>query len=67
MAGDAGSMAGGVALIVIGGLFLMYTALDFSMEWVQEWWPIGPMIFGVYLVYKSRTSKKDSAGTARAD
>ena len=60
LAGGNGSLAGGVALIVIGILFLMNTALDYSMEWVADWWPMGPILFGVYLVYQAVTEKKNA-------
>lgn len=59
-AGGNGSLAGGVALIVIGILFLMNTALDYSMEWVADWWPMGPILFGAYLVYQAVTEKKNA-------
>ena len=49
-----GSTAGGVALIVIGVLFLLDLNTDISMEWIEDWWPLALVAFGVYLVRKAR-------------
>jgi len=51
--GMRGSILGGSLLIVGGFLLLMHTKFDVPMEWVADWWPVGPMIFGVYLLAKA--------------
>ncbi len=48
-----GSYLGGVALFVFGAVALSNTAFGFSLEWVQEWWPVVPIFFGAYLVYQA--------------
>ena len=47
-----GSLAGGVALIIVGFILLSNTVLGFSLIWLEEWWPAAPILFGIYLVYR---------------
>ncbi len=54
---DKGSVAGGAFLIVIGVLLLMHTKFDMDMDWLQEWWPLGAIALGVWLIYKARKRK----------
>jgi TM2 domain-containing membrane protein YozV len=56
--GGGGSVAGGVLLIAIGLVLFLHTRFDVSMAWVEEWWPLGAVILGVYLIYKARTNGK---------
>jgi hypothetical protein len=51
--GIRGSFLGGTILIIFGIVALTNTAMGFSLEWLEEWWPIGPLMLGVYLVYKA--------------
>jgi len=55
--GARGSMVGGVALVVIGVLLLMYTRFDFDMYWVEEWWPAGLILVGAWLFLKDRMGR----------
>lgn len=59
--GARGSMAGGVALVVLGLLLLMYTRFDFDMYWVEEWWPAGLIAVGVWLFLKDRMGRGGDA------
>jgi hypothetical protein len=47
-----GSVAGGVTMIVVGFIFLLHTRFGYSLDWMQDWWPMAPLLFGVWLVYK---------------
>ena len=47
-----GSLAGGVVLIIVGVVLLSNTALGFSLDWLEQWWPAAPILFGAYLVYR---------------
>ena len=47
-----GSLAGGLVLIAVGVVLLSNTALGFSLEWLEQWWPAAPILFGIYLVYR---------------
>ena len=49
---QSGSVGGGIALIVIGFIFLMNTAFDWDFRWLEAWWPLGPIGFGVWLFLK---------------
>jgi hypothetical protein len=53
-----GSLFGGIALIVVGGLALAYTRFGISLQWLDRWWPLALVILGGYLIYKSYVSKK---------
>ena len=53
----SGSLAGGVALIVIGLLILGHNVLGLSLAWLADWWPIALVGAGVWLVYEDRRAK----------
>jgi TM2 domain-containing membrane protein YozV len=53
----SGSLAGGVALIVIGTLILAHNVLGLSLAWLIDWWPIGLVAAGAWLVYEDRRAK----------
>jgi TM2 domain-containing membrane protein YozV len=57
MPGGKGSLFGGVALIVLGGLALAYTRFNVSMVWLERWWPAALVILGGYLIYRSFAAK----------
>ncbi len=57
LAPGGGSLTGGMFLIIIGGMLLANTALDISLDWVEDWWPLAPILFGVYLVVKAAKEK----------
>lgn len=46
-----GSYLGGGALLLFGVIALSNTAFGFSLDWLNDWWPILPMGFGAFLVY----------------
>jgi len=48
-----GSIPGGLAVIVVGGILLSNTLFDMPLDWVRDWWPAALIIFGVYLVARS--------------
>ena len=57
MPGVGGSVFGGSVLIGLGTLLLFHTRFDMSLDWVEEWWPLGPIVFGAYLVYRGVNKK----------
>ena len=61
MPSPLGSLTGGVILIVLGGLLFLNTKFDFSLEWLDEWWPLGMVALGVYLVRKARAERSTSS------
>lgn len=56
---NKGSTVGGIFLVVLGVLFLLYTRFDFDMRWLEEWWPTGIILVGLYLFAKDRRSPSD--------
>lgn len=53
MPGIQGSIFGGLLLIAVGAIFLSHTVWGISLAWVEDWWPLAPILFGVYLIGKS--------------
>jgi len=51
--GMGGSIVGGSILIAAGFAVLLHTRWDVRLDWVEEWWPLFPMLFGAYLVGKA--------------
>lgn len=51
--GLSGSIPGGLAIIAVGGVFLSHTLFGVPLDWVRDWWPVGLILFGVYLVGRS--------------
>jgi TM2 domain-containing membrane protein YozV len=48
--GMSGSIFAGLGLIVVGIIALSYTKYDMSLTWLEDWWPVIPILVGVYLV-----------------
>ena len=57
-----GSLAGGVALIVIGLLLFANTAFGVSLDWLDQWWPMGLVLLGAWLVYRNVAEKRATPG-----
>ena len=51
--GMRGSILGGLALIGLGSILLSNTLFDYSLRWLEDYWPLAPILFGVYLVGKA--------------
>jgi len=54
-----GSKGWGLALIVAGSVFLLNTTLGFSLDWLEELWPMFLIGFGGWLYWKARQSDKE--------
>ena len=52
MPGIRGSIFGGMILIIAGGIILSHTAYGLSLTWLEDWWPAGLLLIGVYLIVK---------------
>jgi hypothetical protein len=55
-----GSMAGGVALIIGGLAMLLHLQFDWSLIWLETWWPILPVGIGIYLFLKGLRERAES-------
>jgi hypothetical protein len=58
MPASGGSVAGGITMIAIGLILLLHTRFDMSLEWLRAWWPLAPVLFGGWLVYRGVTNGK---------
>ncbi|NWG14577.1 MAG: hypothetical protein HXY20_13705 [Acidobacteria bacterium] len=48
-----GTLAGGIVLILLGGLLFAHTRFGMPLEWVERWWPVAFILAGLYLIYRS--------------
>lgn len=55
---ERGSMAGGVVLVVLGGLLLLNRLFDISLDWIADWWPLGVVALGIWLILKARKGRE---------
>jgi hypothetical protein len=51
--GMGGSILGGAILMAAGFAVLLHTRWGMRLDWIAEWWPVFPMLFGAYLVGKA--------------
>lgn len=47
-----GSIVGGGVLAGFGALALSNTLFGFSLQWLEQWWPVLPLALGLYLVVR---------------
>ena len=50
--GLRGSIVGGLTLMAVGAVILSHTAYGVSLDWLEDWWPAGLLLFGAYLLGK---------------
>lgn len=62
-----GSMAGGVALILLGALLLANTVWGVSLDWLDQWWPMAFVLLGGWLVYASASAKRSAPPAAQTE
>lgn len=60
--GMGGSILGGAVLIGVGFMLLLHTRWGVSLDWVEEWWPVFPMLFGAYLLGKAILERREVPG-----
>jgi hypothetical protein len=61
MPSPLGSVTGGVILIVIGGLLFLDAKFGITLEWLEDWWPLGLVALGIYLLVKGREERRRSS------
>jgi hypothetical protein len=61
VAGSHGSLAGGVALVIVGIVALSHTLFGVPLDWLEKWWPVALVGVGLWLAYPSlaKKGKKD--------
>ncbi len=58
--GIRGSVTMGIVLIVVGVLMFLHTMFGMSLTWIQDWWPVGMIGFGVFLIYKDVKNQEEA-------
>lgn len=53
-----GTLAGGIVLILLGGLLFAHTRFGMPLDWVGRWWPVAFILAGGYLIYRSVIESK---------
>ena len=61
MPGMKGSIVGGIILVVLGSILLSNTLFNYSLRWLEDYWPLAPIFFGVYLVGKGIMARAPKA------
>jgi len=56
MARGRGSLAGGLAMIAVGGVLLSNTLFGVPLDWLERWWPVAFLIVGGWLIYPTVVS-----------
>ena len=58
MPGMGGSIVGGLLLVAVSVVLLLHLRFDVPMDWLQEWWPAGGILLGLYLLVKGILERK---------
>ena len=58
----AGSLGGGIGLVVAGLLLFSHTMFNWSLRWVADWWPMGLVAVGAWLIYEDLQARAAKAG-----
>jgi len=47
-----GSIVGGAIMLVFGAIALSNTRFGYSLDWIEDWWPVFPLALGAYLLVR---------------
>jgi hypothetical protein len=61
-----GSVWGGLVLMAIGAILLSRTRFGYSLDWLEEWWPAAPILFGGWLVGRAIQDRMAGGAAPRA-
>lgn len=45
-----GSLGGGIALVAVGAVLFTNTMFGWSLRWIGDWWPMGLVAVGLWLI-----------------
>lgn len=62
-----GSIVGGICVAAAGFALLLNTRFGMSLDWLEEWWPAGLILFGAYLVFKAVQDRAASSSDSLDD
>ncbi len=57
MPGVGGSIAGGVLMTLFGVIAFSNTAIGFSLDWLEYYWPVLPIALGIYLLARGMADR----------
>lgn len=60
-----GSIFGGLVVIAFSVILLSHTRFGVPLEWLEEWWPVAPLVLGAYLLIKG-IQERGGAGRTEA-
>jgi len=60
--GLRGSLGGGLALTVAGVVLLAHTKFGVPLDWLRDWWPLGLVGIGLWLIWEHRKATANPAG-----
>ena len=55
------SIGGGVALTAVGVILLVNTRFGITLDWIEEWWLVAPILVGAYRLTKALQERKAAA------
>jgi TM2 domain-containing membrane protein YozV len=58
LVGRRGSLVGGALIALVSLVILLHTRFGMPLDWVEDWWPIFPLGFGVYLLVQGIRDRK---------
>lgn len=59
MASGRGTLAGGIALVVVGVVLLGNTLFNIRLDWLEDWWPVAFIAVGAWLIYPSLRKRSE--------
>lgn len=62
--GFRGTILGGALIAAAGFVLLLHTRFDYSLDWIEEWWPVALIAFGAYLIFKAWQERTRTAHRA---
>jgi hypothetical protein len=62
-----GSYLLGAVLVIGGAIALSNTLFGITLQWLEYWWPVAPIGFGLYLVYLAWKDKQEESGDEKQD
>jgi 4-hydroxybenzoate polyprenyltransferase len=61
---DQGGLAFGVFLTVVGALLLLRNFGLIELEWLRDWWPVIPLLVGLYLIGSAVLQRRQRSAAA---
>jgi hypothetical protein len=62
-----GSFAGGVLLVAAGVTLFLNTMFDVPLDWLAQWWPLGLVGAGAWLIFSDRRAKAAAAASGQTE